>query len=89
MKLKILIALGVLAAGGAAFAQQPGGGAGGATPDPRQAMRQACAADFKTLCDGKDGREAFMCLRENIEKASPACKDAVSKLPRPAPPPAG
>jgi len=94
MKLSIMAAVAALAVGGTAFAQQPapGGGGGGASPEmaaARQAMREACAADFKTLCDGKQGREAFMCLRENADKASPACKDAMSKMPARPQPPAG
>ena len=37
----------------------------------RKAMTEACAADMKTLCDGKEGREATMCLiRDNRDKAS-------------------
>ncbi|HEV2533264.1 hypothetical protein [Phenylobacterium sp.] len=96
MKLSILAALAALAVGGSAFAQEPPAGGGGAGPSPemvaaRQAMRAACAADFKTLCDGKEGREAFMCLRQNADKASAGCKDAMSKMPRrqPQPAPAG
>lgn len=89
MKLQIAITLAALAIGGSAFAQPPEGGAG---PSPemqaaRQAMRQACAADVKTLCDGKMGREAMMCLRENAEKTSAPCKDAMMKMPRRQPPP--
>jgi multidrug efflux system membrane fusion protein len=38
----------------------------------------ACAADVKKLCGGKQGREAMMCLRQNMAKASPTCKDALS-----------
>jgi hypothetical protein len=44
-------------------------------------MQQACAADMKTLCDGKEGREAMMCLvRDNADKASQPCKDAIAKM---------
>jgi hypothetical protein len=93
MKLTVLLSLAALAVSGSAFAQQPAPG-GGAGPSPemvaaRQAMRAACATDFKTLCDGKEGREAMMCLRDNAEKVSAGCKDAMSKMPRRAPPPAG
>lgn len=91
MKLKILLALGALAIGGAAFAQEQGGGGGGApTPEmvaARQAMMAACSTDLKTLCDGKQGREAMMCMRDNAEKLSAGCKDAMAKMPRRAPPP--
>ncbi len=90
MKLQIAVMLAALAVGGAAFAQEPAGG--GQAPSPemqaaRQAMRQACAADMKTLCDGKMGREAMMCMRENADKISAPCKDAMSKMPRRQPPP--
>ncbi|HEY2752275.1 efflux RND transporter periplasmic adaptor subunit [Phenylobacterium sp.] len=73
----------------------PGGtaGAGGFTPSPefmaaREAMRKACEPDMKKLCPGQEGREAFMCLRQNTDKASGACKDAMAKMPR-RPQPAG
>ena len=93
MKLSIMVTLAALAVGGSALAQQPApGGGGGQSPEvvaARQAMRAACAADFKTLCDGKEGREAFMCLRQNADKASAGCKDAMSKMPARPQPPAG
>lgn len=80
MKLKIAMALSAftLVGGAVAQAQQP-------APSPemqaaRQAMREACAADMQKLCDGKTGREAFMCLRENADKASQGCKDAMTKM---------
>lgn len=91
MKLKIAITLAALAVAGSAFAQPPaGGGGGGPSPEmqaARQAMMQACSADMKTLCDGKAGREMMMCMRENADKTSAPCKDAMSKMPRRQPPP--
>jgi hypothetical protein len=94
MKLRIAITLAALAVAGSAFAQPPAGGGGGQAPSPemqaaRQAMMQACSADMKTLCDGKAGREAMQCLRENTDKASAPCKDAMSKMPARRAPPAG
>ena len=94
MKLQIATTLGALALAGAAFAQQPppAGPGGGGPPSPemqaaRQAMREACAADMKTLCDGKEGREALMCVaRDNADKASQGCKDAIAKMRSLAPP---
>ena len=85
MKLQIAIILAALAIGGSAFAQEPAAGGGRAAPTPemqaaRQAMRQACAADAKILCDGKEGREAMMCMRDNAEKVSQPCKDAMMKM---------
>jgi hypothetical protein len=88
MKLRIAIALSTLALAGAAFAQQPAGGGGGggqnaspAMQEARKAMQEACAADMKSLCDGKEGREAMMCLiRDNRDKASKPCQDAIGKM---------
>jgi hypothetical protein len=78
MKLKLAIAAAAFALAGSAVAQPP-------APSPemqaaREAMMKACAADMKSLCDGKQGREAFMCLRENNDKLSQGCKDARAKL---------
>jgi hypothetical protein len=80
MKLTIATALAALTMAGAALAQPP-------APSPemaaaREAMMKACATDAKTLCDGKTGRDQMMCMRENQDKASAGCKDAMSKMPR-------
>jgi uncharacterized membrane protein len=82
MKFKIALTLAALSVAGSAFAQPP---AGGQTPSPemaaaRQALREACAADMKTLCDGKEGRDAMMCIRDNADKVSAPCKDAMAKM---------
>jgi len=92
MKLKILIAAAALAVSGAAIAQ-PGPGGGGA-PSPemqaaRDAMMKACAADLKTLCDGKEGREPMQCIRQGGDKLSAGCKDAMAKMPARRGPPGG
>jgi len=85
MKLQILALVGALSLAGAAAAQPPPGG-GGQAPSPemqaaRQAVREACAADMQSLCAGKEGREAMMCLmRDNADKASQGCKDAMAKM---------
>ena len=84
MKLRIAITLAALAVAGSAFAQPPAGGGGG-TPSPemqaaRKAVMESCAADQKTLCDGKTGRESMMCLRDNADKVSAPCKDAMAKM---------
>ena len=52
----------------------------------REAVRKSCATDSKTYCADKKGREAMMCLRENSDKLSADCKDALSKLPQRRPP---
>ena len=73
-----LVALAALAVAAPAFAQAP-------TPSPamaaaREKVMTACAADMKTLCDGKTGREAMMCMRDNGEKVSPDCKTAMAAM---------
>jgi hypothetical protein len=52
-------------------------------------MMQACAADMKTNCDGKTGREAMMCMRDAGDKVSAPCKDAMAKMMASRRPPAG
>ena len=47
-------------------------------PGDRPSMMMACMADMKKLCDGKQGRDAFMCLRDNQAKASAPCKAAMT-----------
>jgi hypothetical protein len=90
MKFATLIVLGAIAAASAAYAQ-PGDGQGqGPSPEmraARQAAMQACAADAKTLCDGKAGREMMMCMQDNMAKVSQPCRDAMSKMPHRGPPP--
>ena len=81
MRLKLLILAGAMAAASSVAFAQPGGGA---APSPevqaaREAMMKACAADMKTNCDGKTGRDAMMCMRENADKLSDGCKDAMAK----------
>jgi hypothetical protein len=77
--LSILASFAVLGAG-AAHAQDPRPAPSPEMQAARQAMRDACAADAKTLCDGKEGREAMMCMRDNLDKVSSPCKDAISKM---------
>ena len=87
MKTILFAATAALFAAGAAYAQPadapPGGGP---SPEMRalfQAARDACASDIKSLCgDKQERREQMMCLRQNIDKASQPCKDAMSKLPQ-------
>jgi hypothetical protein len=85
MKLQALILIASLASAGSAYAQ------GGPSPEmqaARAAMMKACSTDAASLCSGKMGREMGQCLRDNADKVSPDCKDAMSKMPaRPAAPP--
>lgn len=50
-------------------------------------IRQACAAEFPTVCPGVQtgGPAALQCLLGNTTKLSPACRDAVAATQRPAP----
>jgi hypothetical protein len=43
----------------------------------RREARQVCAADLKSFCDGKRGRER---LSDNQEKFSSACRDAMRNV---------
>jgi multidrug efflux system membrane fusion protein len=59
------------------------GGSAGGSPEmqaARTAMHQACDPDMQKLCPGQQGREAFMCLRENSAKATKACQAAMEKM---------
>jgi multidrug efflux system membrane fusion protein len=70
--------------GGSGGQDGSGGGSGFQMPPEMQAARdardKACAADTKKLCPGQEGREAAMCLRENVAKTSKACQDASAKV---------
>ena len=47
----------------------------------RDKMTKSCQADMTSLCGGKDGREAMMCLRSAPpEKLSGGCKGAMDEL---------
>jgi hypothetical protein len=71
-------ALGLAMADAAAAQEQapqgagPGGGGHGM-------VRQACAADVQTFCPGMrpGGEELRACMRQNAEKLSAGCKDAL------------
>jgi hypothetical protein len=43
---------------------------------------QACGADMQKFCAGMEGRDRFMCIRQNQDKMSPACQAALAKMPR-------
>src|SRR5215207_9440288 len=46
----------------------------------RREARQACATDLRSFCDGKSGRERRDCVRDNQEKFSAACRDAMRDM---------
>lgn len=54
---------------------------GGASPAQRQAA-QACRTDIRTHCANveRGGGRIIACLRENSEKLSPDCRQALSAL---------
>ena len=77
MKFRSLVCVISLLSAAAVQAQPP-------APSPeqqaaRENAKKACAADVESLCSGKQGHEAMMCLRSNTEKVSQGCKDAMSK----------
>jgi hypothetical protein len=72
MKLTITIALATLALAGSALAQDK-------PSDEALTPRQACRADHRALCAGKRGQDAMMCLRENGDKVSAPCREAMQK----------
>ena len=48
----------------------------------KMALRQACEKDFDSLCGSVERGEGRMlqCIRENAEKLSQPCHDAIAKL---------
>ena len=81
MKFAPIIVLAALSVGTAAFAQDAARPA--PTPEMQaahKAVMESCAADRETLCSGKQGRDAMVCMRENAEKLSAPCKDAMTKM---------
>jgi putative AlgH/UPF0301 family transcriptional regulator len=47
----------------------------------RDAVRQACATDAQTYCGGPVEHARMMCIRQNADKLSHACKEALARLP--------
>lgn len=45
----------------------------------RQALQQACMADYQALCAGAlpGGGRIKSCLQQNMDKLSPGCRDAL------------
>jgi hypothetical protein len=69
-------ALLLLLGASAAAAQAPAAGGG-----PSAELRQACAADVRTLCPGVQpgGGALKACLRQNAAKVSPGCRTALKE----------
>ncbi len=76
----VILAVGLVwAASGAARAQE--------APPPgeaREALQKACAAELVGPCAGKAGHDAGECLRAAGDKVTSGCRDAMSKMVRPA-----
>ena len=47
---------------------------------PNPAVREACTADFKTLCSDVQpgGGRVVACLKQNADKLSPGCRSAMA-----------
>jgi hypothetical protein len=56
-----------------------GAGSAAAQQDGRQAIRQACDADYRSLCAGVQpgGGRIVACLQQNSAKLSPQCREAL------------
>jgi hypothetical protein len=73
IRLASVLAVTLLYAGGASA--QP-------TPQQQEAVKANCRSDFMSNCMGvpRGGAEAFQCLKQNLAKLSPGCKQAVSAV---------
>jgi hypothetical protein len=83
----LLLSLSPAVAQQQAPAPQTPAGAGRPAPSPevkaaRQAMRQACMQDARTLCAGSEpgGGKIMMCLRSHKDQVSDGCKAAFQHL---------
>ncbi|GGJ35437.1 cysteine rich repeat-containing protein [Neoroseomonas lacus] len=76
LQLLVLAALPLLAA-------TPAAAQGGMSPSQRQAA-QACMPDIRTYCSNveRGGGRIVACLRQNGERLSPNCRQALSGLQR-------
>lgn len=80
--IRSLAAAAVLLAAASAASAQP---APGQTPSPamqaaRAKMMEQCGADMKKFCDGKEGQERGMCMREHAAEMSDGCKAAMQEM---------
>jgi len=90
MKLLTIIGLAalVLAVGSPAVAETPPPASKAEMKAARAQMQKICAADIKTLCDGKVKLDLMMCMRANMSKASQPCQRAAAAMSKRAPKPA-
>jgi multidrug efflux system membrane fusion protein len=63
----------------------PAGTVRGGLSDEERAKRRAqmltaCGADIKKYCDGKQGREVMMCMREHRDDLSDTCQAELKKM---------
>jgi hypothetical protein len=55
--------------------------------EQQNALRSNCRGDVGAHCAGKSGRDALICLQQNVAKLSPGCQTAVrATMPQAAPP---
>jgi hypothetical protein len=92
MRRNLVIAAALLLSLSPALAQQqapapqaPAGGVSKPSPElkaARQAMRQACMQDARSLCAGSEpgGGKIMMCLRSHKDQVSDGCKAAFQHL---------
>jgi len=83
MTRNLISRLGGLVLAALAFSAGTAHAQGGMTPAQRQ-VAQACSADIRSHCANvqRGGGRIIACLRENSEKLSSACRDALSAAQR-------
>lgn len=75
--------LGILALAALALCAGPASAQNGPSPAQRQ-VAQACMPDIRAHCAEveRGGGRILACLRQNSERVSPNCRQALSGLPR-------
>jgi hypothetical protein len=58
--------------------QGEGGGAMTGMHHHHHQMMEACKADKEKLCPGKEGKEVYKCMKENMSKTSAECQKAMT-----------
>ncbi len=83
MTLNLIGCLGGLALAALAFGASPATAQGSMSPAERQAA-QACSPDIRSHCANvqRGGGRIIACLRENSEKLSPTCRQALGAVQR-------
>ena len=84
MKPSLIALAATLALAGAAGAQTRDNARPGAPP-MKESIRRACENDAQTFCGGTQERERSLCLLNNLDRVSDACKSALGTPQTPQP----